>query len=445
MKFEIDSQTIEDLNLLGKYKPNSIFSIFNKTITRRGELLLERRFLNPYTNADKINQESSLLKLFQEQKFEFPFTHQEMSLVEQYIEGVDHKNIIASLSLSLKRKVLYLVAKDKELTLLQQGFDATIHFLRELKEYFTTLAANEAVKENGYYSRVEESLALLNDSKLEWIYKVENHKELSFLKFSLNDHQLRYTLSEPLHQLLDIVYEMDLLVSVSSVGRAANLTYAEATVADQSFVELKNVKHTIIENAVGNDLAIGHGSNLFFLTGANMAGKSTLMKSFGVALYLAHMGFPVAADSMRFSVLQGLYTSINVPDDLSMGYSHFYAEVVRVKKIAIAAASGKKFAIIFDELFKGTNVKDAYDATVTITDSFSKIEECIFIVSTHIMEAGLTLQESNENMQFQYLPTILEGNVPKYTYTLTDGISDERHGMRIVNNERIIEIIKEKK
>jgi DNA mismatch repair ATPase MutS len=126
-----------------------------------------------------------------------------------------------------------------------------------------------------------------------------------------------------------------------------------------------------------------------------------------------------------------------------MGYSHFYAEVVRVKKIATAAASGKKFAIIFDELFKGTNVKDAYDATVTITDSFSKIKECIFIISTHIMEAGVTLRDSNNHMQFQYLPTVLDGNVPRYTYTLQQGISDERHGMRIVNNEKIIEIIKE--
>ena len=68
------------------------------------------------------------------------------------------------------------------------------------------------------------------------------------------------------------------------------------------------------------------------ITGPNMAGKSTLMKSFGIAVYMAHMGFPVAARSMRFTVQDGMYTSINVPDNINMGYSHFYAEVLRVKK-----------------------------------------------------------------------------------------------------------------
>ncbi len=58
-----------------------------------------------------------------------------------------------------------------------------------------------------------------------------------------------------------------------------------------------------------------------------MAGKSTFMKSFAIAVFLAHMGFPVAADSMEFSVRDGIYTSINVPDDLQQGFSHSYAEV----------------------------------------------------------------------------------------------------------------------
>ena len=90
-----------------------------------------------------------------------------------------------------------------------------------------------------------------------------------------------------------------------------------------------------------------------------MAGKSAFMKSFGVAVYMAHMGFPVAAEMMEFTVQDGLYTSINVSDNLNMGYSHFYAEVLRVKFVASEVAAGKNMVIILDELFKGTNVKDA--------------------------------------------------------------------------------------
>ncbi len=444
MKFEIDSQTLEDLNILGKYKTNSIFSLFNKTVTRRGELLLERFFLNPYTDASLINEQSSKFSLFQTHNLTFPFSGEEMSRVEHYLESSDHKNILISFLHSSKRKLLQLIARDKEYGILEEGFSATVDFLKRIQVHITDMGNNPAVKSNPYYESVKKIFSILENRRLAWIFSLDKDEPITFLRFALYDHKVRYTLSDSLNKLLELMYEMDVMAAVSGVGKERGFHYAAACESGPaSYIELKGVGHPAISNAVTNDLAIGNKLNVFFLTGANMAGKSTLMKSFGVSVYLAHMGFPVPARSMNFTVLQGLYTSINVPDDLSMGYSHFYAEVVRVKKIATAAASGKKFAIIFDELFKGTNVKDAYDATVTITDSFSKIKECIFIISTHIMEAGVTLRDSNNHMQFQYLPTVLDGNVPRYTYTLQQGISDERHGMRIVNNEKIIEIIKE--
>src|SRR5258706_1177577 len=104
------------------------------------------------------------------------------------------------------------------------------------------------------------------------------------------------------------------------------------------------------------------------------------MMSVGIGLYLAHMGFPVAAEVMDFSVREGMYSSINVADNINLGYSHFYAEVVRVKQAAEVAASGKKLLLMFDELFKGTNVKDAYDGTLAVTEAFSEYQGCLFIV-----------------------------------------------------------------
>ncbi len=156
-----------------------------------------------------------------------------------------------------------------------------------------------------------------------------------------------------------------------------------------------NLAHPCIDNAIGNDINMNEDSNVVFLTGANMAGKSTLMKSIGIGLYLAHMGFPVAAASMEFSVREGLYSSINVADNIGLGYSHFYAEVVRVKQAAEAAASGKRLLLMFDELFKGTNVKDAYDGTLAVTEAFADYRDCLFIVSTHIIEVGEALKGKN--------------------------------------------------
>jgi DNA mismatch repair ATPase MutS len=124
-----------------------------------------------------------------------------------------------------------------------------------------------------------------------------------------------------------------------------------------------------------------------------------------------------------------------------MGLSHFYAEVLRVKMVAEEVSKEKDLVIIFDELFKGTNVKDAYDATLAVTAAFSEFRNCFFIISTHIIEAGEVLQTQQANIQMLYLPTIMNGNIPAYTYKLQPGISSDRHGMMIIENEGILEML----
>ncbi|WP_241237832.1 MutS-related protein [Pseudoflavitalea rhizosphaerae] len=160
------------------------------------------------------------------------------------------------------------------------------------------------------------------------------------------------------------------------------------------------------------------GSNVIFLTGANMAGKSTWMKSIGISMYLAHIGFPVAAQQMEFSIREGIYSSINVADNIGLGYSHFYAEVVRVKHAADATA--KHLLLMFDELFKGKN--------------------SLFIVSTHIIEVGEALKKLH-NVQFTFMPTVMKGMMPQYTYKLKKGITEDRQGMMIIRNEGILDLI----
>ncbi len=172
-----------------------------------------------------------------------------------------------------------------------------------------------------------------------------------------------------------------------------------------------------------------------------MAGKSTLMKSVGIALYLGHMGFPVAAEAFEFAVRDGIYTSINLADNLSMGASHYYAEVLRVKEVTSALHEGKQLFIVFDELFRGTNVKDAYDATIALTTAFCNKRSSQFIISTHIMEAGEVLQKQPLPIRYQYLPTEMKGNTPVYTRVLKNGITADRHGMVIIHNEGILEML----
>jgi DNA mismatch repair protein MutS len=113
---------------------------------------------------------------------------------------------------------------------------------------------------------------------------------------------------------------------------------------------------------------------------------------------------------------------------------------VRVKQASIAGASGKQLLLMFEELIKGTNVKDAYDGTLAVTEAFADYRNCLFIVSTHIIEVGAALQ-GKDNIQFVYMSTIMNGAHPRYTYKLEKGITEDRQGMLIIKNEGILELL----
>ncbi|MFA6769708.1 MAG: hypothetical protein WCR71_00880 [Bacteroidales bacterium] len=439
MKFVIDKQTLEDLNLLGRYKTNSIFNLFNKTVTRGGGIVLEQMFTAPLTCAKEINQRKDIFNFFSQNDFCLPFTQKEWETTEHYIEIKESKFIANSISKNLKRKALKLIANEKEIDVLHKGLLTTVSLLCKTEQTIKDIF--ESDREGPYAKIVKSALNLFHNQKIEAIFNLDTTKELSFKQFLRYDYILRSRASQILKEITTIIHNLDVYTSVSRTGKEKGFAYANCIDSNSLNVKIKGLYHPWIENAIANDLSLDKQSNVLFITGANMAGKSTLMKSFGIAIYLAHMGFPLAVKSMTFNVQNGMYTSINVPDNLNMGYSHFYAEVMRVKKIAKEVASDKKLIVMFDELFKGTNVKDAYDATVAITESFAAIHECGFVISTHIMEAGISLKERCPNISLKFLPSLLKGNKPYYSYILEDGISNDRHGMTIINNEKIIEII----
>ena len=222
------------------------------------------------------------------------------------------------------------------------------------------------------------------------------------------------------------------------------MVFPKALPRGQHLLKLEGVYHPELKKPIGNSMGMDPGQNVVFLTGANMAGKSTFLRSVSTAVYLAHMGFPVAAASMEFSVMDGMYTTVNLPDNLGIGASHFYAEVLRVKKVASELHKGRSLFIIFDELFRGTNVKDAHEATVSITRAFAGRATSLFIISSHIVEAGEELRQRS-NIGFLFLPTRMNGHTPEYTYTLEKGITDDRHGMIIIRNEGVLDILKKGK
>ncbi|TCC98837.1 MutS-related protein [Pedobacter hiemivivus] len=437
MTFFTDIQTRQDLNLLDRYSNKSVYAIFNHVRTSGGARLLEKMFNNPLIDHERINLRSSIFKFFATVDIEFPIDNDEFLVVESYLESGGISTMMSFIG-NIRIAALKILGVSEEYELRIKQICAVSKICYQFKNFISEILAVD-----GDNPLASELLAAQDFLNKEIHTKIPSDvQELSISNLTSYDRKFRIQVNKQLLGIIDLIHHLDLYVTVSSLSRKNEFSYAIALPGNSNVLSMTDCRNPLVKFAKGNTIEITENKNVIFLTGANMAGKSTFMKSVGIALYLAHMGFPVPVGQMTFSVMEGLYTSINISDNLEQGYSHFYAEVKRVKDVAEAVSSSKKVFVIFDELFKGTNVKDAYDATLVVTQAFAQYKRCGFIISTHIIEVTKELGACKENIQFFYLPTEMHEKKPVYTYKLKEGVTDDRHGMVLIQKEGILEMLK---
>jgi DNA mismatch repair protein MutS len=438
MKFLVDKQTLTDLNVLGKFNASSLFSLFNRTVTAGGEKLMDEMFRQPLTDDIAINKRCNTFSFFASEKMLLPFTNAEFSAAEQYLmSGGGNDHYLFILMHTSRRALLNRMGLKEEYQLVRNGLRALIAIMNKLIPFLQQMQKRSA---HPFSNEVEQLLSGTGFQPVIQTLSKATVKDFHLFQEASLDHLFRSKCYQSMVALFELIYKLDVAIAVGAVASERNFTFPLALPSDAGIIEIKGCRHPALENAIGNDYGSDEKQNICFLTGANMAGKSTFMKSVGVACYLAHMGFPVAADGMHFSVKQGMFSSINVADNLNQGISHFYAEVLRVKEVADAVCEGHHFLVIFDELFKGTNVKDAFDATLECTKAFGQFRRSNFIISTHIIEVGEELKPCS-NVQFRFMPTVMKGNTPTYPYRMQQGITSDRQGMMIIENEGILEMM----
>ena len=148
----------------------------------------------------------------------------------------------------------------------------------------------------------------------------------------------------------------------------------------------------------------------------------------------------VTADGMQLSLFDGLLSNINVEDNISKGESYFYNEVQRIKKTIIKVNDGRKWLILIDELFKGTNVEDAMKCSTVVIEGLIKIKRSLFILSTHLYQISDSLKEY-PNIDFKYFETKVTDDKLIFNYQLKEGVSNDRLGFLILKKEKVIELL----
>ena len=204
----------------------------------------------------------------------------------------------------------------------------------------------------------------------------------------------------------------------------------------QGGIKLINFYHPLLHKPVKNNFETT--SNVLVLNGPNMSGKSTFLKAVGICMYFGHLGLGVPASEVKLPFCDYFSIDINRRDDILNGYSHFMTEVVNLKNVVQKAVAGHYCFAIFDELFSGTNVEDAFEICTKTINGLSKFKNSFFLISTHIQELK---HITNNQVSNYYIDCELITGEPTFTYKLKKGWSDIRVGRILFDKEGLNELL----
>ncbi|MBB2151332.1 MutS-related protein [Pedobacter gandavensis] len=434
--FKMDRQTYKDLNVFADATgAEAIFSLFKATRTLGGKEKIQEMMEQPSSDIELLNGRKHAIKYFHDHKLSLAIKSEQLDLIGYYLKFrkvLSRNNMLDSLVDFIGKKTTndyYIVTK---------GLEFLIGLLKYLSRF---IAEQDSMQLPEYLkNKLEEIARILNLDSLKTAMSYQE-KKMKFYQVSKLDHSFRGKDKEELLSLVQLVYELDAFETIATVARTRQFCFPEYSEKEELEVELLGFFHPSIDQPVKNDIFLNQEGNMVFLTGSNMAGKSSLLKSLGLAIYLSHLGFPVPAIEMKTVIFNGLLTTINLPDHIGAGLSHYYSEVRRVKEAATALLENDRMFVIFDELFRGTNVKDAYDASLLIISELANIRNSVFFISTHLVELAIPLKKL-DYISFKHLDTFFEGEKPVFTYRLKEGVSEERLGMYIIHKEGIVDIIR---
>ena len=226
---------------------------------------------------------------------------------------------------------------------------------------------------------------------------------------------------------IEAVSRYDALVSLATF-RFNHPEATDAEVVEGPLFEAKGLWHPFLgAKAVRNDFLLADG-HYYIITGANMAGKSTFLRSVGINVLLARVGLPVFAGHLRCSLFS-LFTSMRTSDDLAHGISYFNAELLRLQQLldfvrATSTADAAKpphTLIILDEILKGTNSLDKLNGSRLFLEAVSALP-VTGVIATHDLELSRMAEEHSDRFHNYCFEIQLSDHIT-YTYRITPGVA----------------------
>ena len=433
----IDQTSLQDLSIFHAEEEQSVFHSLDFTNTANGRYWLRMLLSNPHNNLKQVLETQQTLQLIIKHHARWPviITNGTVMVLERFYESqVDALPREPNAATAFSYKLFH--GPDYSLT--QYTVGHAIDFLKGMDQLAGLFAVD--VRPPLLDTMLKRMEMLLQKPEAREMIAVPDKESLTrpaklrFGHFLLNHYK------HQLFELIELHGRLDAYYALATAVLQKGLHFPQFTSHDKPFVQAKGLYHLLLKSPVPYDIQMNEASNFIFLTGANMAGKSTFIKAVGVSVYLAHIGMAVPAANMQLSLFNGILSNINVVDNIIKGESYFFNEVQRIKNTIVKINDGQKWLVLIDELFKGTNVQDAMRCSSEVIKGLIKIPNSLFILSTHLYEIGHEL-EAFPNIAFRYFETSVEDDQLSFSYQLKEGISNDRLGYLILKREGVVEML----
>lgn len=317
-----------------------------------------------------------------------------------------------------------------------------IESTRFTSKYFTNLQ-NELVAQEGKNpsKAIHQLSAILNymDSNLNLLVAIFLNGLFMFnLHLLLKAEKWKKQYRESVPKWFDAIATFDAMCSLANFAyNHPEYTFPEPLSGEFEFSAL-NLGHPLIdaEHRVVNTIAIKGWNQFAIITGANMSGKSTFLRTIGVNYILSMTGAPVCASNLSFYPIQ-IHSSIRTSDSLTRNESYFYAELKRLKQIIDELEGGRKKLILLDEILKGTNSKDKQSGSIALIEQLLHYKS-VGLFATHDLMLGELANRFPGQVNNLCFEIQIEGDKMLIDYKLHDGVCKNLNATYLMKNMGIL-------
>lgn len=437
---EIDYNTLADLELLpSNGNSGALFQVLDRTATVGGRAILWEYLQAPLRVTSKIEERQRILKQL--------ISHLPTLDVRE-LASVIHQveRYIASPSLSLPASVIQRAMLQLRYSNMVEEITRGIHALGELLEISQSIGdclesfPVELTEIHSIAAAIRECIELPEHIKLRSVHRANSSSQSHLARF---DNAIRDNSSVLAHirNCIAALHHFDALRSLAIVSSQPGWSFPEMVKSDRPVFEAEELVHPLVANAISNSIAIGGPARLLYLTGPNMAGKTTFIKSCATAVLLSHTGCAVPAAKLRLSSYDRLYAALTIRDSIIRSESFFLAEVRRAKALVEYVAKGQHVFAIIDEMFKGTNILDASEATRLIVTGLATSQKSLFIIASHITDSVETFKEEEGIQLACFEGTIEQSGSLFFSYQIKSGVSTQRLGLALLKQENVLSLL----